>query len=62
MFHKVSNKPQPGLGVFPPEWLETTFMPAAVRRRSHDRRCLTHIAEARQFANEERIKAVQIDN
>ena len=32
MFHKVSNKPQPGLGVFPPEWLETTFMPAAVRK------------------------------
>ena len=37
MFHKVSNKPQPGMGVFPPEWLETTFMPAAVRRRSHPR-------------------------
>ncbi|MDP3829490.1 MAG: PLP-dependent aminotransferase family protein [Polaromonas sp.] len=32
MFHKVSNKPQPGMGVFPPEWLETSFMPAAVRR------------------------------
>ena len=32
MFHKVSNKPQPGMGVFPPEWLETTFMPAAVRK------------------------------
>ena len=32
MFHSVSNKPQPGMGVFPPEWLESTFMPAAVRK------------------------------
>ena len=32
MFHGQSDKPQPGMGVFPPEWLETTFMPAAVRR------------------------------
>ncbi|NPC58132.1 aminotransferase-like domain-containing protein [Caenimonas soli] len=32
MFHKVSNKPQPGMGVFPPEWMESTFMPAAVRK------------------------------
>ena len=32
MFHNPSDKPQPGMGVFPPEWLETTFMPAAVRR------------------------------
>ena len=32
MFHKVSNKPQPGMGVFPPEWLDTSFMPAAVRK------------------------------
>jgi DNA-binding transcriptional MocR family regulator len=32
MFHKISNKPQPGMGVFPPEWLESTFMPAAVRK------------------------------
>ncbi len=32
MFHRVSNKPQPGMGVFPAEWLETTFMAAAVRR------------------------------
>jgi DNA-binding transcriptional MocR family regulator len=32
MFHKVSAKPQPGMGVFPPEWLESTFMPAAVRK------------------------------
>ncbi len=32
MFHSVSNKPQPGMGVFPPDWLETTFMSAAVRK------------------------------
>ena len=32
MFHKVSNKPQPGMGVFPTEWLAASFMPAAVRR------------------------------
>lgn len=32
MFHKISNKPQPGMGVFPTEWLETDFMPAAVRK------------------------------
>jgi DNA-binding transcriptional MocR family regulator len=24
MFHPVSDKPQPGMGVFPPDWLETT--------------------------------------
>lgn len=32
MFHQISDKPQPGTGVFPPEWLETTFLPAAVRK------------------------------
>ena len=32
MFHKVSDKPQPGMGVLPAEWLESTFMPAAVRK------------------------------
>ena len=32
MFHGVSGKAQPGVGVFPPEWLENSFMPAAVRR------------------------------
>ena len=32
MFHGSGDKPQPGMGVFPPQWLETTFMPAAVRR------------------------------
>ncbi|MDZ7890185.1 MAG: PLP-dependent aminotransferase family protein [Rhodoferax sp.] len=32
MFHGVSNKPQPGMGVLPKEWLETTFLATAVRR------------------------------
>jgi len=32
MFHQVSDKPQPGMGVFPPDWLESSFMPAAVRK------------------------------
>ncbi len=32
MFHQISDKPQPGMGVFPPDWLETTFMPTAVRK------------------------------
>ncbi len=32
MFHRVSNKPHPGMGAFPPEWLVSTFMPAAVRK------------------------------
>ena len=32
MFHRVSDKPQPGMGVFPPDWLKSTFMPAAVRK------------------------------
>ena len=32
MFQQVSAKPQPGMGVFPPDWLETSFLPAAVRK------------------------------
>lgn len=32
MFHRGSDKPQPGLGAFPPDWLETGFLSAAVRR------------------------------
>lgn len=32
MFHKVSDKPQPGMGVLPADWLESTFIPAAVRK------------------------------
>ncbi len=37
MFHKISDKPQPGTGVFPPEWLASTFMPAAVRKVTSSR-------------------------
>lgn len=32
MFHGSNDKPQPGMGAFPPDWLETSFMAAAVRR------------------------------
>jgi len=32
MFHVGSDKPQPGLGAFPSDWLETGFLPAAIRR------------------------------
>lgn len=32
MFHPTGGKPQPGMGVFPPDWLESAFMPAAVRK------------------------------
>lgn len=32
MFQQVSSQPQPGMGVFPPDWLQTAFLPAAVRR------------------------------
>ena len=32
MFHTVSTQPQPGMGVFPPDWLDAHFMPAAVRK------------------------------
>lgn len=32
MFQPVSHKQQPGMGVFPSDWLETTFMPAAIRK------------------------------
>ncbi|MES2581505.1 MAG: PLP-dependent aminotransferase family protein [Pseudomonadota bacterium] len=37
MFHGISDKPQPGMGVFPSDWLETTFMPAAVRKVTSSR-------------------------
>ena len=32
MFHSVSHKPQPGMGVFPSEWLDAGFLLAAVRK------------------------------
>ena len=43
MFNQISNKPQPGMGVFPSDWLETTFMPAAVRR-------VTSVSALREFS------------
>lgn len=32
MFHGQGGEPQPGMGAFPPDWLQTTFMSVAVRR------------------------------
>jgi DNA-binding transcriptional MocR family regulator len=32
MFHRNSELPQPGMGAFPPDWMETSFMPTAVRK------------------------------
>src|SRR3982750_3143812 len=32
MFHRQSDKPRPGRGVFPPDWMESTFMPTSLRR------------------------------
>jgi len=32
MFHAASDKPQPGMGAFPPDWLQTNFLSGAVRR------------------------------
>ena len=37
MFRGSSDKPQPGMGVFPSDWLETTFMPTAVRKVTNNR-------------------------
>jgi len=34
MFHDPGGQPQPGMGAFPPDWLETNFMSTAVRRFS----------------------------
>jgi DNA-binding transcriptional MocR family regulator len=32
MFHQPSAEPQPGMGVFPPDWLDADFLPAALRK------------------------------
>ncbi|MDP2262568.1 MAG: PLP-dependent aminotransferase family protein [Hydrogenophaga sp.] len=34
MFHPAGSTPQPGMGAFPPDWMASTFMQAAVRRVS----------------------------
>lgn len=34
MFHGSSDQPQPGMGVFPANWLETGFLSTAVRKAS----------------------------
>ena len=37
MFYRHSDKPQPGMGVFPPEWMASSFLPAALRRLTGSR-------------------------
>ena len=37
MFHRQSDKPQPGMGVFPPDWMDSTFMPTSLRRLTSTR-------------------------
>ena len=32
MFHGNSDKPQPGMGVFPRDWLQTSFLQTAIRK------------------------------
>jgi DNA-binding transcriptional MocR family regulator len=32
MFHQPSAEPQPGMGVFPPDWLDADFLSAALRK------------------------------
>ena len=32
MFHRSSEQPQQGMGAFPPDWLQTSFLPAALRK------------------------------
>ena len=32
MFHGTSDKPQPGMGVFPRDWLQTSFLQTAIRK------------------------------
>jgi DNA-binding transcriptional MocR family regulator len=32
MFHPLGSRPQPGMGVLPPQWLENRFLGAALRR------------------------------
>lgn len=32
MFHQTNDKPQPGMGVFPPDWLAASFINSAVRK------------------------------
>ncbi len=40
MFHPASDKPQPGAGAFPPDWLENTFLAAAVRKATSGQQLL----------------------
>lgn len=37
MFHKISDKPQPGTGILPVDWMDASFMSTAVRKVSNSR-------------------------
>jgi DNA-binding transcriptional MocR family regulator len=43
MFVQASSKPQPGMGVFPPDWLASSFLSSAVRK-------VTSPAELQKFS------------
>jgi DNA-binding transcriptional MocR family regulator len=45
MFVQASSKPQPGMGVFPPDWLASSFLSSAVRK-------VTAPAELQKFSLE----------
>ena len=58
MFHGISDKPQPGMGVLPKEWLQTTFLSTAVRRSCcapHSHRISSQIAVIRFLQDGARI-------
>lgn len=40
MFHQPSERPQPGMGVLPPDWLDAGLLASAVRRVAGGRRLL----------------------
>ncbi len=35
MLQPVGDKPQPGMGIFPTDWLESSFIPTAIRKVTH---------------------------
>jgi DNA-binding transcriptional MocR family regulator len=42
MFHPAGGLPQPGMGIFPPEWLASGFLTAAVRKVTGAQALQTH--------------------
>jgi probable addiction module antidote protein len=52
MFHQPSAVPQPGMGVFPPEWLDADFLSAALRKVVEARCGMTALAAQTQLSRE----------